>query len=32
MYEYIFDTSFVRMDQRDKMLRDSVVKVINNDG
>lgn len=32
MYEYIFDASFVRVDQRDKMLRDSVVMVINNDG
>lgn len=33
MYEYIFDDhlwSFVRVDQRDKMLRDSVAKVINN--
>lgn len=31
MYEYIFDASFVRVDQRDKMLRDSAVKIINNE-
>lgn len=31
MYEYIFDASFVRVDQRDKMLRDFVVKIINNE-
>lgn len=28
---YIFDASFVRVDQRDKMLRDFVVKIINNE-